>query len=76
LDDEIARIGRTSAGPEKDRLLSFYSGCRADLNGFKDEYRNVVMHMRVCFDEYEAASAQTKVKDFMKRLVSFGLTTV
>lgn len=76
LDEEIADIGTMPAGPDKDRLLVFYSGSRADLNGFKDEYRNVVMHVRMTFDEYQAASALTKVREFMKRLVTFGLSTV
>jgi len=76
LDEEISKIGKMPAGREKDRLLSFYSGARADINGFKDEYRNVVMHVRMTFDEYQAASALMRVKDFMKRLAAFGLSTV
>jgi hypothetical protein len=55
LDEKISIIGKTTAGPDKDRLLAFYSGARADLNGFKDEYRNVVIHVRMTFEEYQAA---------------------
>jgi len=76
LDEEILNIGKTSSGLNKDRLLAFYSGSRADLNGFKDEYRNVVMHVRMMFDEYQAASALMKVREFMKRLAAFGLSAV
>ena len=76
LDGEIFRIGQLPPGPEKDRLLAFYSGARADLNGFKDEYRNVVMHVRINFDDVGAASALRKVKEFMSWLVAFGLMTV
>ena len=76
LDDEIKRIGQMPVGSDKDKLLAFYSGARADLNGFKDEYRNVVMHVRIDFDEFQAASALTKVREFMTRLSRFGLSTV
>ena len=42
LDAEIAVIGGKKPGAAKDAALEFYSGARADLNGFKDEYRNLV----------------------------------
>jgi hypothetical protein len=50
--------------------LAFYSGARADLNGFKDEYRNLVMHVRAMYDEHEALGALTKVNAFMERLAA------
>ncbi|MGB8276788.1 MAG: hypothetical protein WCF20_02470 [Methylovirgula sp.] len=70
LDDEIAVIGRKKAGAPKDLALEFYSGARADLNGFKDEYRNLVMHARATYDEHQAVSALTKVHAFMERLAA------
>jgi hypothetical protein len=69
LDDEITAIGRTKkAGAAKDAALEFYSGARADLNGFKDEYRNLVMHVRETYDEFQALRALTNVHAFMERL--------
>jgi hypothetical protein len=38
--------------------------------GFKDEFRNQVMHVRRSYDEYEAGSALTRVRDFMAKLAS------
>lgn len=69
LDDEIQKIGQTwPAGKRKDAALEFYSGARADLNGFKDEFRNLVMHVRAQYDEFQAARALTRVHEFMARL--------
>lgn len=69
LDKEIALIGQTwKAGKRKDAALEFYSGARADLNGFKDEFRNLVMHVREQYDEFQAARALSRVHDFMGRL--------
>jgi len=68
LDKEIDAIEAKRAGQAKDSALAFYSGARADLNGFKDEYRNVVMHVRKAFDEREALRALNYVNAFMERL--------
>jgi len=70
LDDAIRIIGSKPAGPAKDGELVFYSGARADLNGFKDEYRNLVMHVRATYDEYQALRALMKVHAFMERLTT------
>jgi hypothetical protein len=69
LDDEIKKIGVTmKAGSAKDAALSFYSGARADLNGFKDEYRNLVSHLRASYDEFQALRALNYVNAFMQRI--------
>ena len=68
LDDEIKIVNGKKAGKAKDAALEFYSGARADLNGFKDEYRNLVMHVRAKYDELEARRAILKVHEFMGRL--------
>jgi hypothetical protein len=70
LDAEIAVIGTKKAGKAKDAALEFYSGARADLNGFKDEYRNLVMHVRALYDEHQSLRALTKVHAFMERLAA------
>jgi hypothetical protein len=61
-------VHKTRAGKAKDDALSFYSGALADLSGFKDEYRNQVMHVRKSYDEHQALRAYTKVHAFMERL--------
>jgi len=71
LEEESKRIGQTwGAGKAKDAALEFYSGARADLNGFKDEYRNQCAHVRVRYDEYQAIRALTKVREFMDRIAA------
>ena len=68
LDDEIKIIGGKKPGLAKDSALEFYSGARADLNGFKDEYRNLVMHVRADYDEHQAIRAISNVHAFMERI--------
>jgi hypothetical protein len=68
LDKEIAVIAQKPAGAKKDTALAFYSGAHADLNGFKDEYRNLVMHVRSNYDEHQALRALTYVHGFMERI--------
>ena len=70
LDNEIKAVGLKKAGKAKDRALEFYSGSRADINGFKDEYRNAVMHVREHYDEFQAIRALTKVHAFMDRVAA------
>jgi hypothetical protein len=55
-------------GPAKDAALAFYSGAVGQLNGFKDTYRNVVMHVRRSYDELDALRAINQVRDFMNGL--------
>jgi protein-disulfide isomerase-like protein with CxxC motif len=69
LTKEAAKIGeKASAGAAKDNALSFYSGAISDLNAFKDEYRNQVMHVRKEYDEHQALRALVKVREFMERV--------
>jgi hypothetical protein len=71
LDDEIKLIGSSKkAGAAKDAALEFYSGARADLNGFKDEYRNLVSHVRATYDVHQALRALTNVNSFMGRIAA------
>jgi len=68
LNDEIKVIGQKPAGTPKDNALSFYSGAVADLNAFKDEYRNQVMHVRKAYDQHQALRALGQVHAFMQRI--------
>jgi len=40
------------------------------LNGFKDEYRNLVMHVRARYDQHQSLRAMTNVNAFMERLAA------
>jgi hypothetical protein len=69
LTKEATKIGeKASPGTAKDNALSFYSGAISDLNAFKDEYRNQVMHVRREYDEHQALRALVKVQAFMERI--------
>jgi hypothetical protein len=70
LDEQIKVIGSKRAGAAKDAALEFYSGARADLNGFKDEYRNLVMHVRATYDEFQSLRALTNAHAFMERIAA------
>lgn len=69
LEKEYKDVGdKHAAGAEKDKLLAFYSGAIAELNSFKDEYRNLVMHVRKNYDDLQALRALNNVHSFMDRL--------
>jgi len=57
-----------SAGAKKDAEQAFYSGVLADLNSFKDEFRNMVAHVRGSYHELRALRALNQVKNFMNRI--------
>jgi hypothetical protein len=55
-------------GPKKDAMQAFYNGAIGQLHGFKDTYRNMVMHMRRGYDDLDALRAINQVRDFMNGL--------
>jgi hypothetical protein len=57
-------------GPRKDKALEFYRGAIGELQAFKDEFRNYVMHDRAIYGNYEAARAYQRTGEFMRRLAS------
>jgi hypothetical protein len=69
-DKTTAISGTMKAGPAKDALLEFYRGALGQFCGFKDEYRNHVMHTRGVYDESKAASVIAHVRDFMNKLAA------
>jgi hypothetical protein len=64
--DVIAKTAK--AGPVKDALLEFYNGAIGQFYGFKDEFRNQVMHVRKKYDAYDSERALVRVRDFMEKL--------
>jgi len=66
---EAETIGKTKkAGARKDAALDFYNGAVAHFDGFKDQFRNVVMHVRKRYDSREADQALHQVRVFMNEL--------
>jgi hypothetical protein len=54
--------------PKRTKDLEFYSGVWAEFNGFKDVWRNNVMHARRTYSEQEALGVYLHVENFMRRL--------
>jgi hypothetical protein len=62
----IAKTVRS--GPRKDAALEFYNGAMGHFLAFKDQYRNLVMHVREQYDSPRAESAMLHVREFMNGL--------
>ena len=56
------------AGDKKDAALSFYTSAIAALHSFKNEYRNMVMHVRREYATEDAGKALRQVRDFLNDL--------
>jgi hypothetical protein len=69
--DAIANWKGRSA--RKAAALEFYRGAVRQLDGFKEEWRNHVMHTRKSYDFNQAESVFDRVREFMQRLTSVGL---
>jgi hypothetical protein len=68
IEDEIKPFREGPRTDEKDRKLSFYSGCASQFRYFKDAWRNHVAHMREEYDRDQAHSILLHVRDFMERM--------
>jgi uncharacterized protein YerC len=69
IDAQVKKIAqKMRAGQKKDAALDFYSGALAHFSGFKDQYRNSVMHVRREYKGWEAEMAMRQVRDFMNKL--------
>jgi hypothetical protein len=64
------QIAQRKKGRARAEQLEFYRGALGEFYGFKDAYRNDVMHGRQNYDEHQAASMLVRVHELMKRLVS------
>lgn len=62
IDKKIEGLG---PGKRKQNLQEFYYPLMRDLKGFKDEFRNHVMHARAIYDRDKAISVFKHVRDFM-----------
>jgi hypothetical protein len=70
IGKKVDQIANKKRGPARDAALEFYRGALASFEGFKDAYRNNVMHTRKSYDGAEALVLMHHVRDFMTRLSS------
>jgi hypothetical protein len=68
IEREIKPLREGPRTEEKDKKLTFYSECAAQFRYFKDAWRNHICHMRDEYDEGQAQSIITHVRDFMENL--------
>jgi hypothetical protein len=68
IDNQVKKFANTARGSKKDDALGFYSGAIAHFTGFKDQYRNSVMHVRKAYLQADAEMAMRQVRDFMNGL--------
>jgi hypothetical protein len=60
-------------GTAKSLALDFYRGVNRELEGFRTEFRNHVMHTRKRFEPNQAFGVFLQVREFMQRLTRAGL---
>jgi hypothetical protein len=70
INRKVQAIANKRRGPARDAALEFYRGALGSLEGFKDAYRNNVMHTRKSYTTAEALSVMHHVREFMNRLAS------
>lgn len=60
------RLSKLRPGPAKDRKEAYYSSLLHDFQGFKEAWRNHVMHSRAHYGPDEAENVMSHVERFMK----------
>jgi hypothetical protein len=70
IGKKVDAIANRKRGPKRAAALEFYRGALGEFQAFKDAYRNHVMHTRGAYDEHQAASVLSHVRDFMSRLAT------
>jgi len=68
IGKKVGAAKQTSRGPRKAADLDFYSGVLNHFEGFKNMYRDSVMHVRREYKDWEAEMAMRHVRDFMNKL--------
>ncbi len=70
IGKKVDLIANRKRGPAREAALEFYRGALGSLEGFKDAYRNNVMHTRKSYTAQEALAVMHHVREFMNRLAS------
>lgn len=71
-----SKINSFPRGPKKQRAQEFYHGALQDIGGFKDAWRNHVMHTRRHYSTTDAIAVYSHVERFMKSLADHGIEEV
>ncbi len=66
------RLAKLRPGPAKDKKSYFYNSILEDFQGFKDAWRNHVMHARSAYGEKESLRVLGHVERFMQLLATKG----
>jgi hypothetical protein len=64
------KIDALPPGPEKQELQEFYFPLLSDIRGFKDAFRNHVMHTRKTYTQEAANDVLEQVKRFLTLLAA------
>ena len=67
------KIESLSRGPAKQRAQEFYYPALKEINGFKEAWRNHVMHARSDYTAEDAIAVLSHVRRFMKELTDYGI---
>jgi hypothetical protein len=68
MSKKVEAAKQSSRGSKKAAELDFYSGALHHFEGFRDMYRDSVMHVRREYQDWEAEMAMRQVRDFMNKL--------
>ncbi len=67
------KINGMSRGPKKQKAQEFYFPALKELTGFKDAWRNHVMHVRREYTVKDAEAVSSHVDSFMNLLADYGI---
>jgi hypothetical protein len=70
IGKEINEIEKQPHSKKRAADLEFYNGAATQFRFFKDAWRNHVMHTRATYDEHQAMSVITHVREFMQQLAT------
>jgi hypothetical protein len=74
LPDAVeTKINRLQRGPRKQKAQEFYFSVQKDIRGFKDAWRNHIMHARASYNHEDALAVFSHVQRFMQGLASYGM---
>jgi hypothetical protein len=74
LPDVVAKkINAMQRGPKKQIAQEFYYPALKEINGFKDAWRNHIMHSRSAYNSADALAVFSHVDRFMRSLGEYGL---
>jgi hypothetical protein len=75
-DAAQAKIDRMPRGPKKQKAQEFYYPALREVRGFKDAWRNHIMHTRAIYEREDAIAVFAHVQRFMQGLADYGIKEV